>query len=301
MSAAPRVSVVLAVHDQARWLPATIASVQAQTCPDWELLLVNDGSTDDTAAIAARATADPRIRYLPGPRRERCAARNRGIAAAAAPLIAFLDGDDLWHPDKLARQLPLLDAHPEAVLCYTIARYVDEAGRPLPIRRPPAPVSGHVLPRLVRANLMILASVIVRRAVLDVVGGFDEAMPTIGCEDWDVWLRVARRGPVVVVPEELTFYRVHPANTGREQVLAGGLYVLEKFYADPASARLARLGSRAACARLLWYHAGVAADTSRSDAYRLAARALRTAPTSLFSRPAAGALVALVTRGAARA
>ncbi len=300
MSAAPRVSVVLAVHDQARWLPATIASVQAQTCPDWELLLVNDGSTDDTAAIAARAAADPRIRYLPGPHRERCAARNRGIAAASAPLIAFLDGDDLWHPEKLARQLEALDAHPDAVLCYTIARYVDHAGRPLPIRRPPAPLSGEVLPRLARANIMILASVVVRRSVLDVVGGFDEAMPTLGCEDWDLWLRVARCGPVVVVPEELTFYRVHPANTAREQVLASGLWVLEKLYADPASVRLARLGPRSARARLLWYHAGAAAGTSRSDACRLAARALRVAPASLLSRPAAGALVRLLTRRAPR-
>jgi glycosyltransferase involved in cell wall biosynthesis len=294
MSAAPRVSVVLAVHDQARWLPETIASVRAQSFTDWELLVVDDGSTDDTPAIVARATADPRIRHLRGPHRERCVARNRGIAAATADLIAFLDGDDLWLPEKLARQVAALDAAPDVGLCYTIARYVDAEGRPLPICRPAAALTGDLFPALVRANPMVLASVVVRRSVLEQVGGFDEGMPTIGCEDWDLWLRISRDHPVVGVPEELTRYRVHGTNTGWAQVLAGGTYVIDKTYADPGTERRARCSRRTAQARLLWYHVALAAAEDRRAALGLAARAVRSAPASVASRPALGALAALV-------
>lgn len=295
----PQVSIVLAAHDQARWLPATLASVRAQTFADWELALVDDGSTDATPAIAAAAAAaDPRIRHLPGPRRERAAARNRGVAATAGALVAFLDGDDLWHPAKLARQVAALDAAPDAALCYTIARYVDEDDRPLPVRRPPRALAGSVFPAVMRANPMILASVVVRRAAFDAAGGFDEALAPLGCEDWDLWLRVTRTRPVTVVDDELTRYRRHPGNTAWEHVLASGLAVVDKHYADPTTARAAGLGHRAARARLLWYHAGAVAPASRIAALGLAARALRTAPATLVARPALGALAAIVAPAA---
>ena len=287
----PRVSIVLATHDGARFLPEALASVQAQTFGDWELVLVDDGSTDDTPAIVARAAADPRVRPLAGPRRERCAARNRGIAEARAAFVAFLDADDAWAPEKLARQVAALDAEPAAALCYTIARYVDATGRPLAVRRPPEPLAGRIFPALVRANRMILSSVVVRRTALDAAGGFDETMPTIGCEDWDLWLRIARRAPVAVVAEELTRYRVHGANTAEPQVLAGGLWVLDKLYADPSTPVDAGLSLAAARARLLWYHAAAAPD--RRAALGLAARALAASPPSLASRPAAGALATI--------
>jgi len=300
MSAQPRVSVVLATRNQASWLLATLASVRAQTMTDWELLLVDDGSTDGTVALAARAAADdPRIRPLPGPHAERAAARNRGIAAATADLIAFLDGDDLWEPEKLARQLACLDGEPHAALCYTIARYVDGADRPLPIRRPPAPLGGELFAALVRANRMILSSVVVRRAVLDAVGGFDASLPALGCEDWDLWLRIARRHRVAVVAEELTRYRVHPGNTPQAAILASGLAVLAKHYRDPTTATEAALPADAARARLLWYHATAAAAEARAPALRLAARALATAPRSLWSRPALGAFARLILPRAA--
>ena len=290
MTERPRVSIVLAVHNQARWLPETLASVRAQTMPDWELVLVDDGSTDATAEIAARATADSRIRHLTGSRRERAAARNRGIAATSADLIAFLDGDDLWHPEKLARQLERLAAAPDAALCYTVARYVDADDRPLPIRRPPVPVEGAVFPALVRANRMILSSVVVRRAVLDRVGTFDDALPVLGCEDWDLWLRIARGHPLAVVPEELTRYRVHGDNTPQAAVLASGIAVLETLYRDPDVAVAARCSHPRALAALHWYHATAARSAGRAPALRLATRAVSVAPASLLTRPALGAL-----------
>jgi glycosyltransferase involved in cell wall biosynthesis len=196
----PRIAIVIATRNQARWLPSTIASVRAQTMRDFELVVVDDGSTDDTAAVAtAAAGGDPRIGVVRVARRERAAARNHGVAATSADLVAFLDGDDLWAPDKLMRQLERLDAAPAAALCYTVARYVDADDRPLSIRRPPFVVEGHAFPTLVRANRMILSSVVVRRSAFEGAGGFDETLPVLGCEDWDLWLRIARRHPVVAV------------------------------------------------------------------------------------------------------
>jgi glycosyltransferase involved in cell wall biosynthesis len=293
----PGVSIVTAARNQGAWIGAAIASVRAQTFTDWELVVVDDGSTDDTAAIVGRAAADGRIRLLAGERRERAAARNRGIAATTGDLVAFLDGDDLWRPEKLARQVAALDAAPAAALCYTIARYVDEQDRPLDVRRPPRAVDGSIFPALVRANVMILSSVVARRIALAAVGGFDETLPVFGCEDWDLWLRIARRFAVTAVPEELTRYRRHPANTGWTQVLASGLAVLAKHYADPATAGAARLSPAAARARLYWYHAGA---VGRRAAVGLAWRAVRASPGSVASRPAAGALATLVLPRAAR-
>src|SRR6185369_2583344 len=152
----PAVSVVVATYNQAHWLGETIESVRAQTFADWELIVADDGSTDATAAVVARFAEDPRIRYLPAAHAERAAARNRGIAASSGELVAFLDADDAWHPEKLARQVVRLADAPEAAVCYAVARFVDGAGCPLPVRKPQRALSGRVFTRLVRGNFIIL-------------------------------------------------------------------------------------------------------------------------------------------------
>jgi hypothetical protein len=288
----PSVSIVVATYNQAAFLGEAIASVVAQTFADWELVVADDGSTDDTADVVARF-ADPRIRYLAGPHGERAAARNRGIAAATADLVAFLDADDRWHPEKLARQVPPLVAAPAAAACYTAARFVDVAGRPLPVRKPERAVAGQLFPRLVRGNFIILASMLVRRSALTAVGGFDATLPVYGCEDWGLWLRLARRAPFVALDEELVFYRQHAGNTQPEQVMASGLAVLDRLYADPSVPREAGLGHAAARARHVWYHAAIVAGGRRTAALPLVGRALREHPATLWSRPAAGALAAV--------
>jgi len=288
----PSVSVVIATRDRARFIAETIESVQRQTFTDWELVIVDDGSTDDTRGVVARYTSDARIRYLARPPEGRSAARNHGIAASSAPLIAFQDADDLWEPTKLARQVAALAADPGAGLCYTAARFVDAGGARLPMRKPPAPLAGDVLPRLARGNVIILASVVVRRACLDQVGAFE---PTLhACEDWDLWLRIARRFRVAFVDEELTRYRVHGGNTARAAVLAGGLRVVDRLYADPEMPRLARLGRAAASARLYWYDVATLAADDRAAAWELARQAFRESPRTVASRPALGGLAALL-------
>jgi glycosyltransferase involved in cell wall biosynthesis len=299
-SAVPAVAIVLATHDDAPWLDGAIGSVRCQTWEDWELLVVDDGSTDDTSAVVARHAADdPRVRYLPGLHRERAAARNRGLAATRAPLVAFLDADDRWRPEKLARQVAALDAAPDAALCYTPARFVDAADRPLPIRKPPVAIAGEVFPALMRANFMILASVVARRDAVLRVGCFDETLPVFGCEDWDLWLRIARDHPIAVVDEELTLYRSHPGNTRPEALLRSGLAVIDRRYADPRTAGAARLSRAAARARLHWYLAGAVASERRTAALPLVLGALREAPATALARPALGALAALVLPRAA--
>jgi glycosyltransferase involved in cell wall biosynthesis len=295
----PAVSIVLPTFNQARWLDGAIESVRRQTFADWELLVVDDGSTDDTPAIAARYADDARIRYLPGPRTERAAARNRGIAASSGGLVAFLDTDDRWLPEKLDRQVAALAAARDAGLCYTIARFVDAGDRPLALRKPPRAVAGNLFPALMRANLIIIASVVARRRCLDEVGGFDETLPVYGCEDWDVWLRIARRHPITVVDDELTLYRVHAGNTPVESLLASGLAVLDRRYAEPGTAEAAGLSRAAARARLRWYLAGALAVEHRSAAVPLVIDAIRESPATAFARPALGALAALLLPRAA--
>jgi glycosyltransferase involved in cell wall biosynthesis len=295
----PAVSIVLPTHDQARWLDGAIACVRRQTFADWELIIADDGSTDDTPAVVARHADDARILYLPGPRAERAAARNRAIAASSGALVAFLDTDDRWLPEKLARQVAALAAAPDAGLCYTIARFVDADDRPLPLRKPPRAVEGNVFPALMRGNLIIIASVVARRRCLDEVGGFDETLPVYGCEDWDVWLRIARRHPVTVVDDELTLYRVHAGNTPVESLLASGLAVLDRRYAEPGTVEAAGLSRASARARLRWYLAGAVATERRSAAVPLMLGALRESPATAFARPALGALAALLLPRAA--
>jgi glycosyltransferase involved in cell wall biosynthesis len=289
----PSVSIVVATYNQAGFLAEAVASVRAQTFADWELLVVDDGSTDETRAVVERFAEDSRIRYLPGIHAERAAARNRGIAATDGALIAFLDADDVWRPDKLARQVAALVEAPEAGACYAVARFVDAGGRPLAERKPVLPPSGRLFPRLVRGNFIILASMVVRRRCLDAVGGFDATLPAFGCEDWDLWMRLARRYSIVAVDEELVRYRQHDGNTSPEQVMASGLAVLDRLYADAAVAGEAGIGHAAARARHVWYHAGIVAGRRRGAALPLVARALREHPGTLFSRPAVGALAAV--------
>ena len=298
----PAVSVVLATHDHACWLDGAIDSVRRQTLSEWELLVVDDGSTDDTRAVVQRHATDRRIHYLPGPHLERSAARNRGLAAARGALVAFLDADDRWLPEKLERQLAVLDAEPDVPLCYTIARFVDAAGAPLPIRKPPRAIAGEVFPVLMRGNFIILASVLARRRCLAEAGGFDETLPVYACEDWDLWLRIARRHRLAIVDEELTLYRRHDGNTGADALLRGGLAVIDRRYADPGTQAAAQLSRAAARARLRWYLAGEVAATDRGRALPLVLDALREAPATVLARPALGALAAvLLPRAAERA
>ena len=197
----PQVSVVLPTHDRAHLLRAAAMSVLTQTFDDLELVIVDDGSTDRTPDVVADlAASDPRVRPVRLPVAGGApAARNAGLAASSAPLVAYIDDDDEWLPQKLARQVAVLDGAPEVAVVGCHHVLVDGAGRAVPYRGP-VDVSP---PDLLWANFLGGASnVVVRRSAVE---PFDPEYRT--CQDWDHWVRCAARGEVRVVPEPLVRYR----------------------------------------------------------------------------------------------
>jgi teichuronic acid biosynthesis glycosyltransferase TuaG len=223
-AAAPLVTVVTPVWNAAATLRATVASVRAQSLPDWELILVDDASTDGSRALArALAAEDARIRLI-----ERAAnggaaaARNDAIRAARGRLIAFLDADDRWYPEKLARQTGFMGRHGHALVYSAYAR-VDADARPLGVVRPP--------PRVSRAELLRGNVIGCLTAVYDTqVFGRVEMPPLRRRQDYGLWLTLLRAVPYAHgLDEVLADYRVRPAS------LSGG-----KLAAAAATWRLYR-------------------------------------------------------------
>src|SRR5712692_4951140 len=130
----PRVSIIVPVYNGGRYILSALATVRAQTFSDWELIVVDDGSTDEMAAIVAQSPRDERRHVIRQINSGRSSARNRGLAGARGELVAFLDVDDAWQPTYLARMCAALDQAPQAVAAACGWQYMDEAGQPLPQR-----------------------------------------------------------------------------------------------------------------------------------------------------------------------
>lgn len=212
MDATPLVSVVIPTHNRAALLREAVESVVAQTYANWELIVVDDGSTDDTARML-RSMVDDRLRVLTIAHCGNAAkVRNIAISAARGAYIAFQDDDDVWLPDKLDRQLAALRAHPNAVWCYSDAEFVDDDLRPIAVERPTwTPHEGWILEPLIELQVGIpLPTVIVAKHALDAAGGFDEHLTRR--HDFDLWLRIAEHFPATVVPAPLVKVRKHTGN-----------------------------------------------------------------------------------------
>lgn len=201
------VSVLMPVRNAARFLDEAIASVLSQTLPDFEFIIVDDGSIDDSPALAARhAARDPRIRVLCLPPSGIAVALNHGLAASRCDYIARLDADDTAEPERLARQFAVLEANPEVAVLGTDGHATDAAGAILHrFHTPTEPADIHR--QLPSANCMVSPSVMMRRAAVLAVGGYRQA--TVPCEDYDLWLRLAERHALMNLPEPLIRYRFH--------------------------------------------------------------------------------------------
>jgi glycosyltransferase involved in cell wall biosynthesis len=237
----PQLSVVTPCYNSARFIGRTIESLQAQTRRDWELVVVDDGSTDASAAVvAAYAAKDSRIRLIQQTNGHVCNARNNGFSACAAEseYLLFLDSDDILAPRAVEKMLSHLDKHPEAGLAYCSLRLIGVDDRPINardfqcwwdvryapdvrgVRRLPSHVAETPLATLVAGFRAIPSTSFIRRRVFETTSGWDEAFRH-GAEDLDLAVQLALRAPVHFVPLKLVHYRRHDTNFSNQDFCSG--------------------------------------------------------------------------------
>jgi glycosyltransferase involved in cell wall biosynthesis len=193
------VSVIIPTYNRARKVARAVASVLYQTYTDYELIVVDDGSRDNTGETLSLFPSRI-IRLVHDGNRGVSAARNTGITASGAPLIAFLDSDDYWLPEKLAVQVAFFKAHPKAMACQTQEIWIRKGLRVNPRKKHLKP-SGRIFVPSLKLCLVSPSAVMVRRSLLDEVDLFDEAFPV--CEDYDLWLRVSCKYPIHLLNKDL--------------------------------------------------------------------------------------------------
>lgn len=208
----PLVSVIVPAYNAATFIADTLKSVMAQTYQNLEIIVVDDGSCDRTVEIVQQlAQGDQRIRLIQQPNGGVAAARNLAIRASQGELVAPIDADDIWYPDQIRRQVQVMQAGGDRVgLVYSWSVDIDEQGQPLGGFHS-AQVRGNVHTTLIAHNFIGNASAtMMRRSCLDRVGGYDPELrnqQAQGCEDWDLYLRIAEHYEFGVVPEFLVGYR----------------------------------------------------------------------------------------------
>jgi GT2 family glycosyltransferase len=204
----PIVSVVMAVRNGAEYVGEAVDSVRAQTFPDFELIVVDDGSTDRTPEILAEAAGgDERIRMIRQPQGGVSRARNRGCTDAAGKYLAILDADDVAMPTRLELQVPFLDSRPEVAVVGGAGTLIDEDGRELGTAKYPASeVEVLSLLNAGRTPLMQSAATI-RADAFRAASGYRPVMEV--AQDYDLWLRIAERGQITNIPEPVVRYRIH--------------------------------------------------------------------------------------------
>ena len=210
----PRVSIVMAAKNYGRYLPESVESVLAQTVPDWELQIIDDGSTDDTSAIIQPYLQDSRIRYLKSDSLGQTRAKTLGFRLTAGEFVAFLDADDAWLPSKLEKQLAVFAQQPDLGVCFTRRRLMDAESRPLPSQDAAKPPRGQILPDVFLKNFICFSTVMARRTVLDHVGAFDAEWDL--AIDYGLWLRIAPHYRFDYVDEELVKYRTGHGNLSKK-------------------------------------------------------------------------------------
>ena len=215
-------SVVMPAYNASRFIAEAVDSVIQQTFMNWELIIVNDGSADDTQSIAEKYTvADARIKLVNQENKKLSAARNTGIAHAKGEWVAFLDADDFWVPEKLEKQLAAAEMQPAAGVIFSDGFIFHD--NDLQTARAYGTVTGYFSPADIyklqyQGNYIPVLSVIVKKQHLEAAGWQDEQLRA--CEDWDYWLRLAVLGiPFLGMQEKLFYYRRHASNMSNDSTL----------------------------------------------------------------------------------
>lgn len=229
----PLVSIVTPAYNCERFIGETIESVINQTYKNWEMIIVDDGSTDKIGNIVKNyCKRDIRIKYFWQKNSGRPAVpRNVAIRKAKGKYIAFLDSDDLWVSEKLARQVEYMEKHPDLDLVYGLAKCV---GNPLfegrLVKQPKDVAFCTTFEELFICNSIVCLTVIVRASSLQRVGLFNEAPSFVSAEDWDLWLRFAHDYKIGFIPELVGFYRVHTQGISKDETkYLKPLNIIEKY------------------------------------------------------------------------
>jgi glycosyltransferase involved in cell wall biosynthesis len=218
----PKISVVIPAYNAMHYLPETLDNLLKQTYDDFEVIIVNDGSTDSIEQWFSQLQ-DRRVKLISQENQGLSGARNTGITNAKGEYLAFLDADDLWEPTKLEKQIRILEDNPEVGLVYTWVEYVNDNGQSTG-RVLKHQAEGNVWEKLIECNLIECGSVaMVRRNCFDDVGIFDRNLGSF-VEDWDMWLRIAERFHFKVLKEVLVYYRQHSNGTSKNW------HAMEKSY-----------------------------------------------------------------------
>ena len=206
------ISVIIPTHNRADVLPRALDSVLAQTLAPLEIILVDDGSVAGTGALLSDRY--PSVRYLKQENRGVSAARNRGISEARGEWIALLDSDDAWLPGKLAAQWTALETNPGHRLCHTEEIWIRN-GRRVNAMKKHAKSGGHIFRQCLPLCVISPSSVLIHRTLFEQLGLFDEQLPA--CEDYDLWLRVCAREPVLFIPDpQIVKHGGHPDQLSRK-------------------------------------------------------------------------------------
>jgi glycosyltransferase involved in cell wall biosynthesis len=226
----PKISVIIPVYNGMKYLPETVESVFQQTLTDFELLIINDGSTDNIVEWVAELS-DHRVRLISQSNQGTAIARNHGITEAKGEYIALLDADDLWESTKLEKQAECLDHNPLVGLVDTWAITIDDRGNASRIRK--HEVEGNVYHKVYEAcdnPVCCGSSPMIRRSCFDVIGLFDPNIKIV--EDVDMWIRIASRYHFGLIKEVLVKYRLHPQNKSKDcqSMLPEFRVLIEKTY-----------------------------------------------------------------------
>lgn len=233
----PKVNVIIPAYNAARFLPAALESVETQTFEDWQIVLVNDGSTDNTAELVApyRERLGEKLRYIQQPNAGLPAARNAAIRNSSAEFLALLDADDIWLPCRLEESLKSFEGRPETGLSYGMIRCIDEHGITNGMcdrrqKHAEGRVAAHIYTRHIN---LPCPTITFRRKCVDEVGLFDETMRAT--EDRDMWFRIALKYEVRFVERVIAHYRLsaNSMSTDLNRMLTAQLQFVEKHRGSP--------------------------------------------------------------------
>jgi len=284
MTMPPAVSIIMPTYDRLEYLKEAVASVRAQTVTNWELVVVDDGSTDASVAWL-EGIGDPRIAVM---REEhtgnRSIARNRGVARSSATWLAFIDSDDLWLPNKLEVQLEQLATRARCRWSCTGVTFINASGAPIPQRAGTTyfAQSGWVLEQLLQFSASAtMPSLVVHRSLFEEGGGFDESL--VFQEDYEFELRMAALSELHATEESLTIVRHHDGRTSSNERASalhhGTELVYRKVARTTSSQRVRNICSRQIALQLVSRARALSREGARFAAVRSAARAVLEQPS----------------------